>query len=220
MTTTDQDRRIADRSIELGAASVLVGDVGPASTRAIVASYQDRDGGELDVERIREDGTTTEPSRWLAYVRRWRRYAGRMTAAAIATLALAAPAAAQDLEKMQQPAEPCSVRACAIARFTLDPGESARVTTRQRFGVWDRTQDVQARLVRGGRDVLNGVETINCGAYFYGAGLVVRATMPGCTLLERSTVKLRITNARPRPVRVRLAIHDIPANDATEGAQP
>lgn len=94
MTTTDQDRRIQDRSIELGATTVLVGDVGPASTNAIVASYQDDAGQELGVERIREDGTTTGPERWLAYVRRWRQYAGRMTTTAIALLTIAAMVAA------------------------------------------------------------------------------------------------------------------------------
>lgn len=130
----------------------------------------------------------------------------------LAALAAAAPAqaSAPDPAKLR-PAEPCSVTACTVARLTLDPGESATLTTRQRFAVWTRTQHVRGTVNGGRRDVLTGVEAIDCGAYYYGRGLVVRATMPRCRDRRRSPIALRVTNGRPDRVRVRLVVFDAPA---------
>lgn len=133
-------------------------------------------------------------------------------AAALAGLVLAAPSSAIVPDPAKQEAiVPCSVRACAVARLVLDPGETATVVTRRRFGVWHRTQDLLGRVNGGRRDVLAGVEAIDCGAWFYGRGLVVRATMPRCQDKRRSRIELRVTNGRPDRVSLRLLVLDEPA---------
>jgi hypothetical protein len=68
MSTSDQDRRVAERTTELGAARATVVPVGPAGVGAVVAVYTDRDRCELGYERILPDGTVTSADPWAATV--------------------------------------------------------------------------------------------------------------------------------------------------------
>lgn len=141
-TTSDQDRRIGDRSIELGAASVYVADIGPASLHAVLAEYRDSEGREVELERILEDGTPLEyVEGWKRTASRWRIHAGKGAGtflALLAALVLAAPAA-------------------AAPRLSLDQARRAVHVYGQRFGTID---GLVCRRLRPAKVACTGREVI------------------------------------------------------------
>lgn len=95
ITTSDQDRRIEDRSIELGADAVEVAAIGPAGVGAVLARYTGTADGNDRLERILPDGTPAPVEGFKKPpAPRWLRYAGPIVSAIVALVVAAAPASA------------------------------------------------------------------------------------------------------------------------------
>lgn len=146
----------------------------------------------------------------------------KVIAAAVVLLAVApqAAASAPDPSKLGR-VQPCSTRVCTVATVTLGPGETATFRTRTRFAV-RRQQNINGYINGGRRDALTGIEGIHCGAYFYGRGLVVRATMPECGARRTARMVFRVTNGRADRIRLRVTLADVEprSSESDEPAAP
>lgn len=65
ITTTDQERHIRERAVELDSMTTEVKPIGPTSVGAALVKYHAAGGDLIAAERVLPDGTTTSAGAWL-----------------------------------------------------------------------------------------------------------------------------------------------------------